>query len=53
MLTHEKAMIGYDLRKIQFKEIWLKHTQAEYKRPGFQDSVLLFDVFAVHLIDGV
>ena len=51
--TLEKAWIGYNLIKIWVEEIWLKNTQAECKRPGFQNSVLSFDDFAAHLTDGV
>ena len=39
--------------KIWVEEIWLEHTQAECKRPEFQNSVSLFDAFAAHLTDGV
>ena len=39
--------------KIWVEEIWLKHTQAYCKRPGFQISMLSFDAFAAHLTDGV
>ena len=42
-----------DLMKICVEEIWPKHTQAECKRPGFQNSVLSFDAFAVHLTEGI
>ena len=49
--THDKGWIGYDLMKICVEEIWLKYTQAECKKPGFQNSMLsimLFDAFAAH-----
>ena len=51
--THEKVWIGYDLKKIWVEEIWLKHTQAECKRPGFQNAMLSLHAFAAHLTDGV
>ena len=51
--THEKVWIGYDLMKIWVKEIWLKHTQVECKRPGFQNAMLSLHAFAAHLTDGV
>ena len=38
---------------IWVEEIWLKHTQAERKRLGFQNSMLSFNAFAAHLTDGV
>ena len=37
--------------KVWVKEIWLKHTQAEYKRLGFQNSMVSFDAFVAHLTD--
>ena len=50
---HKKAWIGYDLLKIWVEEIWLKHTQAACKRPGFHNAMLSLHAFAAHLIDGV
>ena len=38
---------------MKMEETWLKQTQADSKRPGFQNSILLFDAFAAHLTDGV
>ena len=38
---------------MKMEETWLKHTQADCKRPGFQNSILSFDAFAAHLTDGV
>ena len=49
--THEKAWTGYDLMKIWVEETWFKSTQAECKRPGFQNSILSFDAFTGHLTD--
>ena len=51
--THVKAWIGYDVMKIWVEEIWLKHTQAECKRPGFQNAMLSLHAFAAHLTDRV
>ena len=42
-----------DLMQVWVEEIWIKHTQAECKRLGFQRSMLTFDAFAAHLTDGV
>ena len=39
--------------KIWVEKIWLKHTQAECKRPGFQNAMLSFHAFAADLTDGV
>ena len=42
-----------DLMQVWVEEIWIKHTQAECKRLGFQRSMLTFDAFAAHLTDEV
>ena len=42
-----------DLKKIWIKEIWLKHTQVEQKKLGFQNSMFVFDAFVAHFSDGV
>ena len=46
-------MMDDDLKKFWIEKIWLKHTQAECKRLGFENSSLSFDALAGHLIDGV
>ena len=51
--TQEKAWMDDDLMQVWGEEIWIKHTQAEWKRLGFQRSMLTFDAFAAHLTDGV
>ena len=51
--TQEKAWMDGDLMQVWLEKIWIKHTQAECKRLGFQRSMLTFDTFAVHLTDGV
>lgn len=42
-----------DFMKVWTEEIWLKNTEAESKRLGFENSLLSFDAFAAYLIDGV
>ena len=42
-----------NLMKVWVDAIWLKHSLAECKRLGFQNSMLSFDSFASHLTDGV
>ena len=42
-----------DLMKVWVDAIWFKHSLAECKRLGFQNSMLSFDSFASHLTDGV
>ena len=51
--TQEKAWMDDDLMQVWVEEIWIKDTQAECKRLGFQRSMLTFDAFAAHLTDGV
>ena len=51
--TQEKAWMDDDLMHIWVEEIWIKHTQAECKKLGFQRSMLTFDVFAAHITDAV
>ena len=51
--TQKKAWMDEDLMKVWIEEIWLKHTQAECKRLGFENSLLSSYVFATHLTDGV
>ena len=51
--AYEKLLMDDDLMKICVEEIWPKHTQAEYKRPGFQNSILSFDAFTAHLTEGI
>ena len=51
--TQKKVWMDDDLMKVWIEEIWLKHTQAECKRLGFENSLLSFYVFATHLTDGV
>ena len=46
--TQEKAWMDDDLMQVWGEEIWIKHTQAEWKRLGFQRSMLTFDAFAAH-----
>ena len=41
-----------DLMKVWIEYIWLKYTQAECKRLGFENSLLSFDALAAHLTDG-
>ena len=50
--TWKKAWMDDDLT-VWIEGIWLKHTQAECERIGFENSLLSFDVFAAHLSDGV
>ena len=45
--------MGADLMKVWIEEIWLKLTQVECKRLGFENSLLSADAFAAHLTDGV
>ena len=40
-----------DFMKVWTEEIWLKNTEAESKRLGFENSLLSFN--AAYLIDGV
>ena len=49
--TQKKAWMDDDLMKVWNEEIWVKLTQAEYKRLGFENSLLSFNVFAA-LTDG-
>ena len=42
-----------NLMQVWVEEIWIKHTQAECKRLGFQKLMLIFDAFATHLTNGV
>ena len=42
-----------DFMKVCIEEIWLKHTQAESKRLGFENLLLSFDAFTAYLTDGV
>ena len=49
--TKQKASMGDNLMKVWTEDLWLKHTQAEFKRLRFQKPVLLS--FAAHLADGV
>ena len=51
--TQENNWMDDDLMKIWVEENWLKHTQAERKRLGFQNSMLSFNAFAAHLTDSV
>ena len=51
--THEKTWMDNDLNKTWVEEIWLKHTQVECKRLGFQNSMFTFDAFDAHFSDGV
>ena len=37
--------------EIWIEEIWLKHTQPECKRLGFENSLLSIDSFAAHLME--
>ena len=45
--------MGNDLVKVWIEEIWLKHTQADCNRLGYENSLLSFDDFATHQTDGV
>ena len=51
--SQEKAWIDHDLMKVWFKDIWLKHILAECKKQEFENSLLSFDAFTVHLTNGV
>ena len=51
--TQEKAWMDDDLMQVWVEEIWIKHTQGEFKRLEFQRSMPTFDDFAAHLTDGV
>ena len=51
--TQKKARMDDDLIKVWTEEIWLKYTQAECKRLGFENSLLSLDDFAAHLTDGI
>ena len=46
--TQEKAWMDDDLMQVWVEEIWIKHSQAEWRRLGFQRSMLTFDAFAAH-----
>ena len=50
--VQKKAWIDNDLMKVWVEVIWLKHTQAECKRLGFENLLLSFDAFATYLTDG-
>ena len=49
--TQKKAGMDNDMMKVCIEEIWLKYTQAECKRLGFENSLLSIDAFAAHLTD--
>ena len=49
--TQKKAWMDDDFMKVWTEEIWLKNTEAESKRLGFENSLLSFN--AAYLIDGV
>lgn len=51
--TQKKAWMDDDFMKVWTEEIWLKNTEAESKRLGFENSLLSFNAFAAYLIDGV
>ena len=49
--TQEKAWM--DLMKVWVEDIWIKHIRAECQKLGFENVLLTFDAFAVHLTDDV
>ena len=42
-----------DLMKVWIEKIWFKHTQAECKKLGFENSLPSLDVLAVNLTEEV
>ena len=51
--TQKKAWMDDDLMKVWIEEIYLKPAQAECKRLVLENSLLSFDAFAAHVIDGI